>query len=462
MGAENSGHSGDQTTILSTGCNAGVAGNGQGAFFSFVRSGGQWINPAGRISPGPGVSAYAKFGHSVDVQGNTAVAGAYIDNTDGDCAGSVYVYTRTSSTANWSFAEKLTSPGGASTAFGTSVAVHGDSLLAGAPWSNTAYLYDLSTTDPATALNASGTANFGHSLAISIDSEGVDTFLVGTPGSGAGSAFVFVPGVPADNTPPVITAPADVSAEATGTSTAVTLGTASVFDENRETLTATPDNSGPFALGETIVTWSATDSAGNTGTDTQRVTITDTTPPLITAPDDVEVTATGVLTDVTLGVAIASDNSGSVTSISPDNAGPFPVGDTTVTWTARDASGNSATDTQLVTVLPQLDLDINTFKKRGGGPIRLARIPTITFVIKVKNNSASTATVDATLVGMRGSTEVYSETHTVSDAPGGGSSNVSGQFSSYTPTDIGDITWVLSFDDDDPDDDTRTITTTIR
>lgn len=119
-------------------------------------------------------------------------------------------------------------------------------------------------------------------------------------------------------------------------------------------------------------------------------------------------------------------------------------------------------DTQLVTVLPQLDLDINTFKKRGGGPIKLARNPTITFVIKVKNNSASIANTEATLIGTQGSTEVYSATRTISDAPGGGSSNVSDPFPSYTPTVIGDITWVLSFEDDDPDDDISTITTTIQ
>jgi uncharacterized membrane protein YgcG len=80
------------------------------------------------------------------------------------------------------------------------------------------------------------------------------------------------------------------------------------------------------------------------------VAIPDTTPPTIVAPDDINMEATGVNTAVSLGTPSASDDSGVTPSVSANNTGPFPIGVTTVTWTATDASGNSASDTQVVTI----------------------------------------------------------------------------------------------------------------
>ena len=54
-------------------------------------------------------------------------------------------------------------------------------------------------------------------------------------------------------------------------------------------------------------------------------------------------------TNVALGTPQTSDNN-AVASVTHDAPAQFPVGTTTVTWTATDASGNSATATQLVTV----------------------------------------------------------------------------------------------------------------
>ena len=70
-----------------------------------------------------------------------------------------------------------------------------------------------------------------------------------------------------------MTAPADVTAEATGTLTDVDLGTASASDLVGGALTPTADDTGPFPVGTTTVTWSAIDAAGNTGTATQDVTV---------------------------------------------------------------------------------------------------------------------------------------------------------------------------------------------
>ena len=53
--------------------------------------------------------------------------------------------------------------------------------------------------------------------------------------------------------------------------------------------------------------------------------------------------------NVNLGVPTFSDNC-SGTTITNDAPAVFTVGTTTVTWTATDASGNTATATQLITI----------------------------------------------------------------------------------------------------------------
>jgi gliding motility-associated-like protein len=84
------------------------------------------------------------------------------------------------------------------------------------------------------------------------------------------------------------------------------------------------------------------------------VFIGDNINPVITAPLNVTVTpnlgceAIGV----TLGSPVTSDNC-SVASVTNDAPAIYPIGTTTVTWTVTDASGNSATATQLVTVVDQ-------------------------------------------------------------------------------------------------------------
>lgn len=117
--------------------------------------------------------------------------------------------------------------------------------------------------------------------------------------------------------------------------------------------------SGPYARGTTTVTWVATDAHGNTATATQQVTVNDTENPTVTAPASLNLTtgasatACGLLVgDATLGTPAASDNCGvSVARTGVPAGNFFPVGETTVTWTATDPSGNSAVAAQTVTVV---------------------------------------------------------------------------------------------------------------
>lgn len=150
-----------------------------------------------------------------------------------------------------------------------------------------------------------------------------------------------------------ITAPANVSAEATGPLTTVSIGnaTASGGDGNHTITSDAPANG--FDLGTTVVTWSVQDGTGATATATQDVTVSDTTAPSISAPPDVQAESTGATTMVNIGTATVSDLVDPNPTVSNDApANGFPEGMTAVTWTATDASGNSATAVQNIIVSP--------------------------------------------------------------------------------------------------------------
>ena len=153
-----------------------------------------------------------------------------------------------------------------------------------------------------------------------------------------------------DRIPPVVTAPADLTVEATGALTAVALGTATAADAVDGRLSAVPSETGPFAPGAYTIIWSATDSAGNTGTAAQTLVLRDTTPPAVTAPQDISVQSVGSAVSVSLGTATASDLVDGDLAATPNTTGPFAVGTHTVVWTVTDAAGNAGSDTQRVTV----------------------------------------------------------------------------------------------------------------
>ncbi|WP_038249863.1 HYR domain-containing protein [Ghiorsea bivora] len=154
-----------------------------------------------------------------------------------------------------------------------------------------------------------------------------------------------------DIAPPVITPPANITLEATAALTTVNLGIATATDNVDASVVITNDAPATFSVGITTVTYSATDAAGNTASATQTITITDTTPPIISAPLDVNLTSTdgNPVIDV-IGTASATDLVDGTVTVTNDAPNAFPVGITTVTYTATDAAGNSATATQVVTV----------------------------------------------------------------------------------------------------------------
>ena len=150
-----------------------------------------------------------------------------------------------------------------------------------------------------------------------------------------------------DPSAPVVTAPADIVAEATGLTTQVDLGVATAVDLEDGIISATANDNGPFELGVHLVFWHAQDSSRKFGEATQLVTIVDTTAPALTAPVNLTLSASEPM-EVTLGEPTATDiYAVTVTNDAPDL---FPLGVTTVTWVATDANGNSAQAQQTVTI----------------------------------------------------------------------------------------------------------------
>ena len=140
----------------------------------------------------------------------------------------------------------------------------------------------------------------------------------------------------------------------------VDLGVPAVSDNCTapEDLNITNDAPAVFALGETTVTWTVTDAAGNSTTCEQIVNVIDTQAPIITAcaSDMMNVEAdNGVCeaSQVDLGVPAVSDNCTAPEDLNISNDAPpvFALGETTVTWTITDAAGNSTTCEQIINVI---------------------------------------------------------------------------------------------------------------
>ncbi len=179
------------------------ANTDQGSAYVFVRSGAAWAQQA-KLTASDGASSDG-FGYSVAVSGDTALIGSFQDDVPaGGNAGSAYVFSRTGAT--WSQQAQLTaSDGAASDFFGNAVAIDGNTALVGAYQDDTgananqgaAYAYTRSGTtwtQQAKLTSPDGTAsdNFGSGVALTGDTAviGVNNDDVGA-NSNQGSAWVF-------------------------------------------------------------------------------------------------------------------------------------------------------------------------------------------------------------------------------------------------------------------------------
>jgi hypothetical protein len=157
-----------------------------------------------------------------------------------------------------------------------------------------------------------------------------------------------------DTTPPELTLPDDITAEATGPSGAAVEFSVSATDlvDGDVEVTCDADSGDTFPLGDTTVSCSATDAAGNTAYGSFTITVQDTTPPELTLPDDITNEATGLSGATVTFSATANDLVDGPVAVTcvPASGSNFPLGTTKVDCSATDAHSNTATGSFNVTV----------------------------------------------------------------------------------------------------------------
>ena len=170
-----------------------------------------------------------------------------------------------------------------------------------------------------------------------------------TRGHTASDAFIVTVG---DTTPPVITTPSP-TAEATSSAGAVVSFTVSAVDlvSGSVAVSCAAPSDSTFAIGNSTVTCSATDAAGNTARKSFTVVVSDTTPPVLTLPAPVA-EATGPSGATVSYFATGNDSASNpvIVACAPAPGSTFPLGPTTVNCTGTDARGNSTTGSFVVTV----------------------------------------------------------------------------------------------------------------
>ena len=218
-----------------------------------------------------------------------------------------------------------------------------------------------------------------------------------------------------DTTPPDLTIPPDVFVEIGSSIDPLVTGMATATDnvDPSPVISFSDDDSGldSFGLGDIHRFWSAVDASGNTITKTQIITIVDTTPPDLTIPPDVFVEIGSSIDPLVTGMATATDNvdPSPVISFSDDDSGldSFGLGDIHRFWSAVDASGNTITKTQIITVIAlEVEIDIkpnsdpNSINQKSKGLLAVAIFGSPDFDV----TQIDTTTVDFDILDVNGST----------------------------------------------------------
>ena len=182
--------------VVGAGYAANAAGTTSGVAYVFRRSGSGWTQAA-KLLPQDAGEAWDVFGYSVSISGNTAIVGALQDDDRGTNSGSAYIFQESGST--WTQVAKLTAGDGATgDGFGCSVSISGATAAVGAYGdddkgtnSGSVYLFQQSPdgwTQVAKVMPPAGSTDlvFGTSVVLA-----GDRAIVGSPGIGAGSAYVM-------------------------------------------------------------------------------------------------------------------------------------------------------------------------------------------------------------------------------------------------------------------------------
>ena len=120
--------------------------------------------------------------------------------------------------------------------------------------------------------------------------------------------------------------------------------------ESISDVTITTDAPLYYEFGETLVTWTATDTSGNSASISQIINVIDTSAPLLDIPQNIIIDAVNTTNFVEIGLASVEDIIDDSPIITNDAPEVFPLGETLVTWTATDKFANSSSSIQIISV----------------------------------------------------------------------------------------------------------------
>lgn len=179
-------------------------GSNSGAAYVFEQEPDRsWMQVAKLVPADSATSDWC--GHSVALDGDTAVISAQLDDDAGADAGAAYVFARNND-GSWSEQDKLiASDGAAGDEFGTNVAIHGDLIVVGARWADltgvgsdagAAWVFhrdgdNWSEEAKLTASDATANDEFGFAVSVDTDTIVVGARLEDEAGTNAGAAYVY-------------------------------------------------------------------------------------------------------------------------------------------------------------------------------------------------------------------------------------------------------------------------------
>jgi Cu/Ag efflux protein CusF len=268
----------------------------------------------------------------------------------------------------------------------------------------------------ATATDLSGTVTVVTTGTVDTDTVGAYTLTyTSTDASGnAGTATRTVNVV--DTTAPVVTVTGDNPATVEFGGTYTDAG-ATATDNSGDTITVTTSgNVNVNVIGAYEITYSASDSDGNTSVATRTVNVVDTTAPVVTVTGDNPATVEVGSTYTDAGATATDAVDGTTTVVTTGTVDTDTIGSYTLTYTSTDAAGNAGTATRTVNVVDSTAPVVTvtgaaTVTVELGGTYTDAGA-TATDAVDGTTSVVTTSTVDTDTVGS------YTVTYTSTDAAG--------------------------------------------